>query len=284
MTVSESLAVVRGILYATSRSKHDQLSTNRARRVNELKRRRNGRSDISVDEADDQPSTFVYAVRGQKVCRSTFANLLWLKEQTIARQAKKTATASCFQHYDTRLSESQRGHLGPQKQIINGLLNNLASIGRLKCPTGQASTNENMVLLLPSEMNRSGLYQDYFDVYDKREDAARDFISCFVPTALPSGSAYSKYLDRGHPALKSARSRSGFCELLHEATSRSSIHGQQRRRAQFLSNLLLQHRENAPPHHNHWRHQLTSFCGIFDGTDQHAVSDFVEKLLLLRLL
>lgn len=70
-----------------------------------------------------------------------------------------------------------------------------------------------MVLLLPSEVNRSEVYQDYFDVYEKLKDAAKNLISCVVPTALLSFSAFSKYWDRRHSALKIAKTGSDYCDI-----------------------------------------------------------------------
>lgn len=183
------------------------------RRVNELKRWRNERSDISVDKAVDKRPTFIYVVRGPKVCRSAFANFMRLNEQKIVRQGKKIATASCFHGYDTRLSESHRGHIGPQRQIVDGLLDNLGSIYGLESSTGRGSTSKVMVLLLPSEMNRYELYQNYVEVYNKLKDDAMGFISCAIPTDPLIISDFSKYWDDGHPALKIAKSGCEFCDL-----------------------------------------------------------------------
>lgn len=95
MTVPERLALVRGMFYATSSSEYNLLSANSAKRLNELKRRRNRHSAIRIDEAVDQRSTIVYAVKSRKVLRAAFSNFMGLNEQNIACQAKRIATASC---------------------------------------------------------------------------------------------------------------------------------------------------------------------------------------------
>lgn len=88
---------------------------------------------------------------------------------------------------------SQRGHFGPQKQTFDGLLGKFASIYGLKCPTERGSTSGEMVLLLPSEINGSGIHQDYVDVNEKLENAAKNSISCVVSTDQLTFSAFPKY-------------------------------------------------------------------------------------------
>lgn len=139
-------------------SESDRLSATCARKLSGLKKLKKRRSDLSVDEAIDRRPAFIYTCWGQKVSHETFANLVLLNKQAIARQRKKIGTASCFQSYDTLLSESHRGYLRPCRQIVDGFSDKFMSVLCLECTAGQGPTSKEMALLQASEMYRSGIY------------------------------------------------------------------------------------------------------------------------------
>lgn len=285
MTVTERLTVVRGIIYATASGAADNELDGNKEHTRLLKRRRNAYAQNRALETEFQKrSQFVYAVRGQRLCRPAFAHLTCLSEHTITRHARIISSADAFVPYETKLRRSHLGCIGTHRQIVDGYLNHVSTTYALECPTGRGSREGDSVMLLPSDMTKLTIYEDYVDLFPSLREAVTSFITSSPPDTPLTLSAFTRYWEKGHHMLKVAKTGSDFCDYC--TTLRNNLQNLDKDddRYDVLSILLNKHRDNATKEHQFYRECLLSTQDVLDGSQQHLVFDFAEKVLLPRLL
>lgn len=123
MTVTERLSVFRSILYVTTSVGAEEGNNDRfgpKPYFEELKRRLTNYRQLN--EGLNTRGSYIYAMRGQRLCRMAFANLVGLSEQCNALHARSIAAAPFIDIHSTKRSESHAGRLGAHRQILDGSL------------------------------------------------------------------------------------------------------------------------------------------------------------------
>lgn len=250
--------------------------------LNDLKRRRSiyrERNNTITNRA-----VFVYSVRGRKMCRESFAHMVCLNAQTISRHANIVTTAPSFLLYDTRHNESREGKLGVHRNIVDGYLNYVEDTHGLECPSGRGSAEDKPLMILPSDMIRTEVYNDYVKCFPSLSDAVHMGTIIQVPSEPLTFSAFTRYWDRGHPRLRVAKTGSDFCDLCTTLKNDiSELHHSDERYA-CLKDLLSRHKDAARREHLKYKEDMAFVSGNRDGEFQHIVFDFAEKVLLPQLL
>lgn len=207
-----------------------------------------------------------------------------LNEQTVAGHAKNMALAPEFMIYETKLNHSHLGKVGPHLQIVDGFLNHVSDTYALECLTGRGGQDVHSVLYLPSDLNRTQVFEDYICKYSELFEDAIEALNCEVSNKPLSFSAFLEFWDKDHPSLRVSKPRSYFCDFC--TSVRNNLHNLPTSdpRHSFLSQLLEIHREAERREQGYYREGITSSHGIRDGTLLHIVFDFSEKVLLPRLV
>ena len=213
-----------------------------------------------------------------------FANLVGLNANTIARHAKYVTMTPSFLLYETRHNESHAGKLGIQRRIVDGFLEYVSSTYGLECPSGRGSAMEAPLMVLPSDMTRTEVYGEYVEKFEGLSNSVNEECAADVSRCPLSFSAFTRCWDKGHPTLKVAKKGSDFCDFC--VTMRNDIdqlHPSDERH-ECLSELLWKHKDAAGAEHELYRKLLTTSHNVSDGSCQHVVFDFAEKVLLPKLL
>lgn len=286
MSITQRLSIVRCIIYAMGIAGSEvtnELVGNRTHQL-DLKRRRTLYNGNKHSVTEQKRSSLVYCMRGHKLCREAFAHLFELNSHTISRHARKVTLAPKFLLYETRLGESHAGRIGVHRQILDGYLNYIQSTVALECPSGRGSAEDRPVMLLPSDMTRTEVYADYVESFPKLASAAKEHVETAVPDDPLTFSAFSRYWDRGHANLKVSRKGSDFCDLCTSLRSDIDALHESDERHSCLSNLLRDHVSAARREHENYRTVQGYAATKMDGSMQHVVFDYAEKVLLPQLL
>lgn len=285
MTATQRISIVRCILYATGVAAEAEVCSELLgdhRYRTDLRKRR-----TKYKQAHDcvaPRGSFVYAMRGRKLCRDAFANLVGLNANTITRHAKDVTMSPSLLLYETRHNESHTGKLGIQRRIVDGFLGYVSSTYGLECPSGRGSAAEAPLMVLPSEMTRMEVYAKYVDKFDCLWKAVAEECGGDVRRCPLSFSAFTRCWDKGHPTLKVAKRGSDFCDFcVTMQNDIEQLHPSDERH-ECLSELLRKHKDAARAEHDFYKTLLTTSRDINDGSCQHVVFDFAEKVLLPQLL
>lgn len=106
-----------------------------------------------------------------------------------------------FDVYDTRLNDSHRGHIRPQRIILSGFLNSLSSAYGLECPIRRGGKDGRTVVSLPSDINRLSIYENYIEAFPQFRQAAQEFMNGRIPGS-PLSFSFLRYWDQRHPTLQ----------------------------------------------------------------------------------
>lgn len=155
LNVNERIKTVRAMLFALSSKEENQLFPTTAK----VKRSRVESSFI--------PSRNIvfYALKGHKVCRKSFSEVVGLSAETVRRHALAVSESTTYEEYKSNMGSQRRGVWGVQRITVKAFLIHIANDFGMECPTGRSSKDESPVRILPSHFTKVQLYNQYKEMW-----------------------------------------------------------------------------------------------------------------------
>ena len=115
-----------------------------------------------LDQRDSTPHNHtVYAVRGRRICRHSFAAVVQLNVSTVNKHAQQIANGNTISPYNPAISNRRTNILSPQSVVATTFLLRYGELNGLQCPTGRGSTAERPLTWLSSDTTRQHVYEKY---------------------------------------------------------------------------------------------------------------------------
>lgn len=210
-----------------------------------------------------------------------FAHLLVINVHSLTRQAKDISLSSSLLLYQTRCSESPAGKIGLHSQTVHEFLRHVGETHAFES-LGHGSSEEQPLLMLPSNMTKTDIFQDYVTNYSTLTAAVKKFTKK-IPQPLPlTFSTFTRYWEKGPPTLKIFEKGSNFRDLC--TTLQADIAGlyEHDERHACFPNLLSTQKHNANVEDKFYRSKRAYLK--LDGISQPVLFDFAEIVFLARFL
>lgn len=121
---------------------------------------------------DGANCTTTYAMRGQRICRDAFIAITQISSASLQSHGYDVATNEMFSRYHPDRSKSRKGKLGPSSTSIIAFLKRYANLNGLLCPTGKGNTEDECVVVLPSDTTKKQVHEKFVLEYPQLMQAA----------------------------------------------------------------------------------------------------------------
>lgn len=236
------------------------------------------------DSEGRENCTTKYVLRGQRVCLNMFSAITHITPRVIQLHASDVSTTCTFSRYTTEHSDSRKGKKGANRIAVTAFLKRYSYMNGLPCPTGRGSTENDHVVLLPSDIAKIDVYVEY-----KRQWS--DLIHHAQEVATSGSSAPETPVRYPHfvsiwkdecPFIKISRPGSDFCDTCPTLKNAIASNSDDIAR-EDLRQTLEKHLKDARTE--------TDFLKIHRSKSKmqsaeyvHVIVDFAEKVLLPSLL
>ena len=112
----------------------------------------------------------VYAVKGRRICRHSFAALVQMNVSTVNKHAQQVAEGSTVARYDPPISNLRMNILSPQSVVATTFILRYGEMNGLQCRTGRGCTPERPITWLSSDTTRRNVYNKYCTIWESMMD------------------------------------------------------------------------------------------------------------------
>lgn len=283
MEKSERVQTLRGMLLATTapRNEHNALLIANEK---QWKSQCDRRTHVAQQRERELRSSFLYACRGTKLCRSAFAHLVSLDEQTVSRHATKVSNGGSFVLYDSNHSQAHKERFGIQRIVLYCFLTVFGAQNGLECPRGRGSKDEEPLRILSSSWTKVDVHDRYVSAWEDLLTAAlAEKPSLVRPLGPISYNLFVRYWKEDYSTLRIAVSGSDFCDLCTSLKDDLAHLDSTSDRYTATTQLLQDHRLHAKEAFLFYKMCQTSGQVEPNGVTRHLVFDFAEKVLLPKV-
>lgn len=230
----------------------------------------------------------VYALKGQRLCRSCFGAVVYMHPGSINHHASEVSKTFEADVYSPNLSQRRKGIVTPQTAVAVSFLDRYADNNALMCPTGRGASAERPLQLLQSDVTREAVYKAYTDIWQEMmtfymDNGTHGASTASHPSAPLGQKSFGKVWFTQRRTLRITKPGSDYCDTCTTLTNTANSSSDDASRDAILM-VKQKHREEANAEFHNYRVIQDLGRAHPDGEMLHIVFDFAEKVLLPQLL